>query len=73
MKLQIIKIYLGGSSPLFPAKTTANGVTAAHPHGVGASGIIARNTEDDMLMFHTDNGAIIEILYNRVEVRFLFC
>lgn len=31
-----------------PAILSANGVTVALPHGVGTSGIIARNTEDDV-------------------------
>lgn len=30
------------------ATLSANGVTVALPHGVGTSGIIARNTEDDV-------------------------
>lgn len=36
------------SSNPAPATLSANGVTVALPHGVGTSGIIARNTEDDV-------------------------
>ena len=36
-----------GSNPA-TATFSANGVTVALPHGVGTSGIIVRNTEDDV-------------------------
>ena len=36
------------SSNPAPATLSANGVTVALQHGIGTSGIIARNTEDDV-------------------------
>ena len=39
------------STMINQAQITDNGVTVAHPQRVGTSGIRARNTEDDMLMF----------------------
>ena len=56
-----------------PATFSANGVTVALPHGGGDFGNNSAEYRRRCIMFYTSNSAIIEMLYNWVEVQFLLC